>query len=734
MKTIYILILFLCIPALLSAQRTLEGKILDSESGLALPGANIFWAGTTRGTATNAAGYFVLKKTNKSDFLVISFVGYSVDTIKVDNNTDYLEYSLSPISEIDEIIVFGRASGIHIDRQDPLLTYKITGAELTRAACCNLSESFTSSASVDVSYSDALSGAKQIQLLGLSGSYVQIMTENFPALYGLGSTYGLNYIPGPWMESIQVSKGTSSVRNGYESISGQINIEFKKPTTSEKAYLNLYGNSSGKTEGNINTSLLLSEKLSTSILGHAESGQMLNDHNNDGFRDEPNVRQYHLFNRWDYLTETITLRAGVRLMEEERIGGETSFNPTESIDPLSDYGILINTTRAEAFTKTGFLFPADRSMSLGWINSFSYHDQEADFGLKSYMGMQKSYYTNLLYQWKPNLDEHTVDAGFSYRFDRYDEMLNSEELDRTEKVPGLFFQYSYIDTSMITLVAGIRADFHNLYGTIITPRVHLRYELTDRTTLRANAGKGFRSTNVLAENQFLLASNRNIDIADDLKMEEAWNFGGSLSSYYQLAGNELRLSVDFYHTRFINQVVVDLDRDVKSVFFYNLDGKSISNIAQIEMQWEPLSRLDLLAAFRWNDVRMTTDGQLQQRALQGKYKGLLTTSYLSYLRKWQYDVTVSLNGPGRIPSTEDNPPLYQRPEKFDPYMLINGQVTRKFKYLDIYLGIENLTNFKQEDPIISADNPFGDEFDTSLIWGPVMGRMIYGGIRISINR
>jgi outer membrane receptor for ferrienterochelin and colicin len=469
-------------------------------------------------------------------------------------------------------------------------------------------------------------------------------------------------------------------------------------------------------------------------LGHAESNTLVNDHNNDGFRDEPNVRQYHLFNRWDYLTETMTLRAGIRVMEEERIGGETAFRPPESMDTGSEYGILINTSRAEAFTKTGFLFPSDRSMSLGWINSMTYHKQEANFGTTSYNGTQRSYYTNLLYQWKPHLNKHTIDAGFSYRLDNYDGVLNTNELGRTEKVPGLFFQYSYADTSIVTLIAGIRADFHNLYGTIYTPRLHLRYELSDRTTLRANAGKGFRSTNVLAENQFLLASNRNIDIADDLMMEEAWNFGGSLTSYYQLAGNELRVSADFYHTGFINQVVVDLDRDVSSVSIYNLDGKSFSNVAQVEVQWEPVSRLDLLTAFRWNDVRMTTDGILQQRALTGKYKGLISASYLNYLRKWQYDATMSFNGPGRIPSTENNPPQYRRSEKFDPYVLINGQVTRKFKYWDIYIGIENLTNFRQEDPVISADNPFDDQFDASLVWGPVMGRMVYGGIRISINR
>ena len=753
MKKILYIILLSVLPGQILAQKTLEGKVLDSDGKTGLVGASVYWAGTSTGTSTNDAGYFVLRKVRGhgsgdprqrsggdprqqggGSLLVISFVGYRTDTVIIDRDTEYYEHTLAQLAEIAEVTVVGRAAGAHIDRKEPITTFKITGHELTKAACCNLSESFTTSASVDVSYSDAATGAKQIQLLGLAGTYVQMMTENFPALYGLGSAYGLNYIPGSWMESIQVSKGTSSVRNGYEAITGQINVEYKKPVESEKFFLNTYANSKGKVEGNMNSSIILTDKLSTAILAHGSYNTMVNDHNNDSFRDEPNVKQYHLFNRWEYMTEHLHVKAGFKVMDEERVGGQTTFNSSDIDNTGSDYGILINTLRAEAFTKSGYIFPAKKNMSLAWINSFIYHDQDAMFGVNRYNGLQQSYYSNILFQWKPFSGAHTIDAGMSYKYDRYEESYNSTPINREESVPGAFIQYTYTDTSLITLVAGLRADNHNLYGLFITPRLHLRYELTDNTTLRASAGKGFRSTNVLAENQYLLASSREIEIADNLEHEEAWNIGGSLTSYYMIASRELRLSAEYYHTNFIKQIVPDMDTDVNRVLFYNLDGKSFSNVLQLEAQWQPVNRLDLLTAFRWNDVRMTTGGELRQRALSSKYKGLLSLSYQSYLRKWQYDVTFQLNGPGRIPSTAQNPPEYRRDEAFNPYLIINGQVTRKFKNLDVYLGVENLTGFRQKDPVIAASDPFSEYFDAGLVWGPIMGRMIYGGIRLSFNR
>lgn len=733
MRNIIIYILTL-LPLHMNAQGRLEGKILDSDGATGLPGASVYWAGTTTGTSTNAAGYFELRKIRNNYLLVVSFIGYSTDTIRVAPGDSYIEHTLNAGTDAGEVVVMGRQPGTFISRMDPILTINIANEEFKKAACCNLAESFETNASVDVNFTDAVTGARQIQLLGLAGTYVQILTENYPALYGLASAYGLNYIPGSWMESIQVSKGPASVRNGYEAITGQINVEFKKPATSEKIFVNGFLNDALRQELNLNASTRFTERLSTMILAHASTNNRLTDHNDDGFRDEPNTRQYHLFNRWDYMTETFTFRTGIRFLQEERISGQLTYNSASPDTWNEGYGIKINTTRAEAFSKVGVVFPADRTMTLGWIQNVVMHDQESEFGLRRYDGDQRSYYSTLLYQWSPMLTRHTFDAGVSYRYDNFGEYLDADPLGRRESVPGAFLQYTYNDTARFTVLAGIRADRHNLYGTFVTPRMHLRFSADSKTTIRASAGKGFRTSNLLAENQYLLASSRAMVISPDIRAEEAVTSGINITRYETISGNELRLSAEYYRTDFRNQVIIDLDASVREARFYNLDGRSFSNVIQLEAAYRPLPGLDLLAAWRWNDARMTIDGILREKPLTSRYKGLFTASYLGRLRKWQYDYTLQLSGPGRIPSTAGNPHHYRLEESFKAYTVTNAQITRYFKRIEVYLGGENLFNFTQPHPVLGADDPFGDYFDGSLVWGPVMGRKIYGGFRFMINR
>jgi len=717
-------------------QGRIEGKISDAadkyEAGL--PGANVMWAGTTVGTSTNAAGYFSMKRVRNADKLVISFVGYKTDTVTVGPDEEYLSHALSQMNEMNEVVIIGRAPGTFINKLEPVMTISITSAELCKAACCNLSESFETNASVDVNYADAATGAKQIQLLGLAGTYTQILTENIPSVYGLNTAYGLNYIPGPWMESIQISKGTSSVRNGYESMAGQINVEYKKPRTSEKFFMNGFISDAGRKEVNANSSLLLGNHLSTLLMVHGELQNSTNDHNDDGFRDEPDIVQFNLFNRWDYLTDRFAFRSGIKILGEERTGGQFSYQPGSADTWTNGFGIDINTKRYEGFSKVGGVFKEDQSMSLGWIQNVAYHSQESFFGYKSYDGIQKTYYSNILFQWNPGLTRHSLDAGFNYKYDLYDEQLDAMSYGRKESVPGLFAQYTYTDSAKMTFIAGIRTDFHNLYGTLFTPRIHLRYVINPAITLRASAGKGYRASNVLAENAFLLASSRSMYIADNLDIEEAWNTGFSIAASIPYGARILRLSGEAYRTSFINQVITDMDADVNEVRFYNLDGKSFSNVLQAEASSTIFEGFDLLAAWRWNDVKMTIDGILRDKPLSSRYKGLLTASWLTRLRKWQFDYTFQLNGPGRIPSTSTNPEPYIRDDHFKPYVVMNAQVTRNFRKWNVYLGTENLTNFMQHEPIIAADDPFGEFFDSSLIWGPVHGRKIYAGFRIFFNR
>ena len=734
---IYILIAgFFMIPLLLAGQNKLEGKVFDADDKdeLGLAGANVFWAGTTVGTTTNIAGYFNIKRVKDADRLIISFIGYRTDTIQVNPDDKYIKHSLAQGTEIDEVIITGRASGTYIDRVDPILTVNITGAELCKAACCNLSESFETNASVDVNYSDAATGAKQIQLLGLAGTYTQILAENIPAVYGLNTAYGLNYIPGPWMESIQISKGTSSVRNGYESMAGQINVEYKKPRTSEKFYMNGFISDAGRQEVNANSSVLINDRWSTMLLVHGERQNSSSDHNDDGFRDEPDIVQYNIFNRWDYMTKNFTFRTGIKYLDEERIGGQFSYQPENPDTWNNGFGIKIRTRRMEGFTKVGGVFGEGQTMSLGWIQNFAYHAQESSIGKRWYDGTQKTYYSNMLFQWNPGLSKHTIDAGFSYKYDLYDEHLDTLSMGRRESVPGIFAQYTYTDSAKVTVIAGIRSDFHNLYGTLITPRLHMRYVISPVFTFRASVGKGFRAGNVLAENVFLLASSRIMQIAGNLDIEEAWNGGMSITAAVPVSTKVIRFSGEVYRTSFVSQIITDMDATVDEVRFYNLNGKSYSNVLQIEASSTIFEGFDLLAAWRWNDVKMTIDGTLREKPLTSRYKGLLTASWLTHLRKWQFDYTLQLNGPGRVPSTASNPEAYQRDDNFKPYIVMNAQVTRNFKKWNIYVGSENLTNFMQHNPIIASDDPFGEYFDSSLIWGPVHGRKIYAGFRIFFNR
>lgn len=749
MKIKYFLIILSLLPGHLYSQRPVEGKVMMSDiaaasDSISLPGANVLWAGTTTGTVTNAAGYFTLKRVKGHNQIIASFVGFEPDTVTVTDDTDYIEILLRESSLINEITVVGRAPGAHIDRAATIATVNITGAELCKAACCNLSESFVTNASVDVNYADAATGAKQIQLLGLAGTYVQILTENIPAVYGLGAAYGLSYIPGPWMESIQVSKGTSSVRNGNESITGQINVEYKKPSTSERFYVNGFASDAGKYETNLNGSVLLNQYWSTMLSAHGELQTGARDHNHDGFRDEPDVTQYSFFNRWDYLKSDLTFRTGIKYMKEERVGGQFSYTPSDLNTWSDGYGINIGTERAELFTKLGGVFGKDDKMSVGWIQSLTYHETDSWLGLNSYSATQKSYYTNLLYQYFP-AEKHTIDAGLSYRFDHYDETPGqySEILDEIlidparetiESVPGVFMQYTYTDSARVTLLAGVRYDFYNNYGALFTPRLHLRYEIIPGMTLRASAGKGYRTVHVMAENLYYLASSRDIIIAPDIDIEEAWNAGLNLTGHIPLKNSELRLTGEFYRTSFLSQIVADLDATPDEVRFYNLDGKSYSNVLQLEAQLQPFDGLDITAAWRWNDVKQTINGELREKPLSSRYKGLLTASYTTRLKKWQVDYTLQYNGPGRIPSTMSNPEPYQRHDSFKAYPVMNAQITKYFRKWSVYIGGENLTNFMQHNPVIAADDPFSDYFDATMIWGPVHGRKIYAGFRFAIDR
>lgn len=712
------------------------GTVFEMRAGkkITLPGANIYWEGTQTGTSTDGDGAFILKRLSGHDQLVIRFIGFEPTIITVQKDKDFYEIELNEMRVLETVTIAAVAPGTHISRVNPIYTQNITGEELCKAACCNLAESFETNPSVDVNYGDAVTGAKQIQLLGLSGTYVQLMTENYPNFHGLAQAYGLGYIPGSWMEAIQVSKGNSSVVNGYEALTGQINVEYKKPKASEIVYVNGLVNSAGKMEANANASHILNEKWSTMVMAHIEDLSQENDHNDDGFLDSPYLQQQNYMNRWDYKNGATTARIGFKYLKENREGGQVDFDPEAPTFAARGFGIDIETERFEGFAKIGHTFKDKNESSFGFINSFSSHEQNSFYGQNQYDGKQLSFYSNFIFSSQMGSENHKYATGVSFKYDDFVETLNDKQMNTTEIVPGAFFQYTYNNQNNLVVLAGIRADHHSDFGAFVTPRIHAKYDITENTKLRGSIGKGCRSAHAIADNSYLLASAKTIVLEDELKMEEAINMGLSLTQYFSLFGRELTLSGEVYRTSFQNQVIVDMDSDMSMIQFYNLDGESYSNNYQLETKYELLAGWSATAAIRYSDVKMTINDELREKPLINRYKGLFTTSYTTPLKKWQFDFTSQFNGGGRIPSTEGSPVAYQRAEKFDPYTIINAQITKYFRKWDIYLGVENLTDFTQSNPIIAADDPSSTYFDATKIWGPIHGRKFYLGFRYSIER
>lgn len=722
--------------------QSITGKVTD-ESGGGLMGVRAFWLDGAGGTETDPDGAFRLPQPSVFPArLIFNAVGYRNDTALVTDAAPRT-YVLSSV-KLKTVEVIEKNRSTTISSIDPMKTEVLSARELAKAACCNLSESFDTNPSVDVSYSDAVTGAKEIQMLGLAGVYTQISTDNIPNIRGLGRTFGLNYIPGTWIESIQLSKGTGPVTGSYESISGQINIALKDPFKAERLYVNLYGNQMGRMEANVNVGTRLSPKLATVTLLHGSRLQATHDRNADSFLDLPTYTQYNIGSRWSYRGENgFEGQWGAQAVYEDRQAGQTP-----NVIATTPYFINIRTRRAELFSKTGYVFKGEKYSSVGVQLSGIYHRQFANFGLRDYDGAQAQFRLNALYTLDfgrrqpaaPNEDtlfaekksqptRHSLTAGLSYLFDRYDETFAGAPRKRTESVPSVLGEYTFRPSLLFTLVGGLRLDVHNLYGLFVTPRLHLRYAPTEKLTFRASAGRGYRVANIYADNSFLLASSRQINIANDLRPEDAWNTGLNAMQNFALSDVEGYFSFDYYYTRFTNQIVIDMDSDARAVHFYNLSGQSYAHALQAEFYIEPLDWLSLKTAYKWYDVWTSFAGNLLEKPYVARHRVLFNAA--AEFPRWKFDATMHFYGSRRLPSSLQNPEMYRQPERAPAYAVFNAQATLLFPKinLDVYVGGENLTDFRQTQPIVAADQPFSPYFDTSFVWGPIVGRMFYAGLR-----
>jgi len=739
MKTYYLIILsFCCITNIVNAQ--IKGLIQGADGSQKKPiyGAKIKLLQAKTGTVSREDGTFELVLPKElPDTLVISAFGYNQDTLIVSKKDRFTALNILLYSDklLPEILIEYRKNGHSISRLKTLHVEELTAIELRKAACCNLSESFETNASVDVNITDAVSGAKKIQMMGLDGVYTQIQMENIPYLRGLESAFGLSSLSGTWIESIQITKGTGNVVNGYESMAGLVNLELKKPDEMEKIYLNVYQNIFGRSEFNFNKGIILNPKWSTGFLGHVSSTYGNIDRNKDAFRDLPTGDNTAFMNRWAYKGKKMEAQFGINFYRDRKVGGQTSFfrNEENQVDTIN-YGVLINSKHIDIYGKTGF-FGKRPMQSLGIVYNIKHQEIDGFFGLKTFSGLEKRGYINVIYDDIIGTSDHTIKIGTSFVAIDISQKADTLSQKRMELVPGIFAEYTYTGRRL-TGVFGSRYDYHSIFGGQFSPRVHLKYLLSEMTDLRFTAGKGWRVPNFIIDNVSLLASSKKWIAPSETKPEISWNIGGSLVHEMKIFERKATISLDFYHTRFENQLIIDRDETVNTVVFSNLKNSSFSNSFQTEFSFSPIKNLDIRLAYKFLDVQAKYGNEMRQQVMIPRHRGFVNLAYRSRNKRWEYDFTCSIFSPSRLPIQRDmtNDTLLISDMKSRMYPMMNAQITHIYKKFDFYIGGENLTNFRQRDPIIDASNPFGSKFDATNICGPLTGVNIYVGIRYAIAK
>ncbi|MBT0550878.1 TonB-dependent receptor domain-containing protein [Riemerella anatipestifer] len=645
--------------------------------------------------------------------------------------------------QIDKVVVTKVGEATSLNKKEVGLTFNISSRELLKAACCNLSESFETNATVDVAFTNAVTGSKQLRMLGLEQKYTSLTKELLPEIRGLASAYGLNFIPGRWVSSIQLTKGGSSVVNGYESITGQINTEMLK-MGENKTELNIFLDAFGRSELNLVGISSSSEHWTHAILTHGNGTFMKMDTNNDGFLDQPTGTQINTsyiasYNALEHLGWASQL--GINFLKDSRQAGQINYNWKKSKKEQDNYGVGIDLSRIQLWNKTGHIFKNKPYQSIGLMNQFTYHQQDSFFGKRTYFGKQQSFYSNLIFESIIGNTNHKYKVGGSFLYDAYDEDYLAQNFVRTERVGGAFAEY-ILTGAVYTLVAGLRSDFHNLAGTQLSPRLNFKYDIDDKTIIRLSAGRGFRTANIFAENQNFFASNRTIEILNPngkiygLSPEIAWNYGLSLQKEFKLFKRKASWVTDVFRTDFQNQVIVDLDYSPQKMLFYNLEGESRALAFQTQLDFSPANRLDFRLAYKYYDVWADYLEGRREVPFIAKHRGFINMAYSTTKNSkqayWNLDATLQWVGFQRLPNTYQNPEEYQTKTFTKPYALLNAQVSRFFnRNIRLYLGAENLTSYTQEHPIIDAKNPFSNYFDGGMIYAPIMPANFYTGIDVS---
>ncbi|MDC1068873.1 carboxypeptidase-like regulatory domain-containing protein [Candidatus Kapabacteria bacterium] len=737
MSKLFILLVFLTSISN-SNSKMIHGNVygFDSDGNKSeLAGVQVWWLGTELGGISNDSGHFMFDLHPNSNTLVFQIKGYPNDTLVVDDKNKFIEHILKTYSSGKDVIVEAIEPNRIINSESIQNEEILTGRHLGKLACCNLSEAFESDPSVNVEYTDPVSGSKQIKLMGLHGKYSQIMIEKISFVRGLNIPFGLSYLPGPWIESISISKGAADVSTGFESTTGQINVELKKPNSEiSDGLINLFLDAGNRLELNSVFNKKIDDRVSMVSMFNINIIPNLNDLNNDGLIDRPATRSMNFSNKFKFEGNTAKAQVGIRFLIDER--------ESEYITNSFNSNFDISNTRGELFFKGGDLL--GENYSVGITGSLSWQENNTNNLLgkihNEFNLTNNSAQINLIVD--RTLDgvndnsKNVLSFGASLLYDDFSNEIISD-IETVNKfsyiTPGIFVSYKNMSFKYIDFSLGLRADYNYLDQVFVTPRSHIKIKPLDNLDLRISGGRGLRYANALAENVFLFLYDENANYLslvnfEQQAMESAWNYGATLNYSFSLGLENISFSAEYFMTDFNNRVVIDQ---------YRYGGVYSPVIYETSNAYSESYGVDLILPFT-DFVEISTSGRIQNSFFENQNSKLIReplSSIVKSVNTVNYDIksidlslrfTGTYFGQGKRTVLRENSDTFQN---YNPFWIFGGQINKNFEKqgFEIYFGINNLTSYTIFEDSADSQAIAGNYFGTDL-WGPLMGRNIYIGI------
>ncbi|WP_421802237.1 TonB-dependent receptor [Flagellimonas sp.] len=730
---------------------SLNGKVTDN--GQPLPLANVLLKGTEMGTATDIDGVFELTGIQPGDYVIlVTSLGYQPYQTKIslrDGVNKSINIQLeSSAQSLDETVVTGTLKPVsRLESPVPVEVYSPTF--LKKNPTASVFDALQNVNGVRPQINCNVCNTGDIHINGLEGPYTLVLIDGMPIVSGLGTVYGLTGIPNSLIEQIEIVKGPASSLYGSEAVGGLINIITKNAISAPEFFADGFATGWGEYNLDVGSKISIGDKTNLLLGLNYFNYDVPVDNNGDNFTDLTLQDRVSIFQKWNFERKDNRLfsLAG-RFFYEDRWGGEMQWTP-EYRGGDEIYGESIYTRRWEVLGK--YQLPFEEKLLL----SFSYndHNQNSVYGDTEYLADQRIGFAQLT--WDKTAGNHDLLFGSAVRYNYYDDNTPATTEADNIWIPSVFVQDEYSFAPKHSFLAGLRYDYDQRHGNILTPRAAYKWKISDNDIFRVNAGTGFRVVNLFTEDHAALTGSREVIIAEELKPEQSVNVNiNYLKKIYSNNGTFIGLDASAFYTRFSNVILPDYETNPNQIIYDNLDGKSVSQGVSANLDIAFPSSFKIMVGATWQDVSSTENGVTQQQILTESITATWNLSYTFHALKLTADYTGNLYGPMRLPLLGDLDP---RSEYSPTWSIQNIQFTYKgLNNFEVYGGIKNLLDWtpnrgnpfiiaRANDPfdrevtfdsngnaVATANNPYALTFDPSYVYGPNQGIRGFFGLRYTV--